>query len=446
MVRTRGSYSPLVTDAVSFSSGGCAPRIPPTRSLAGTPKSPAPLAWLTRCRSFALITATDRGTKQRPGSLQVFPGVALAVGTAQQERRVEGRNQLGAAEIEDAAAQARDRVVAPEQRLRGERAERHDHARADGVDLLEEERLARRDLVRLGIAVPRRAAFDHVGDVDLIALEIDRQDHLRQELTGLADKRDPLLVFVRARRLTDEHQVRVGVADAEHDLLPPEPRQLAARTVGPNLNLDRGEAFRASPGYLNNRTGSRKLGAGSRRPIAVRRSRSPPRIRTHSRDPEVANEAEVLGGLLPEVGHALTACPEPGRGACPEPGRRARDARSCSIRSRIFDASSVLSCIGCSTSPSAEMNTAALVSLSKPAPSRETSLATIRSTCFAASFFRARGRGSPVSAANPTSTGVPASPRAWPSSARMSGVRTKVNVSGPSPFAIFASAAPDCGV
>src|SRR6266568_1060482 len=33
--------------------GGFAPPDPPARSLAGTPMIPAPLAWLTRCRSFA---------------------------------------------------------------------------------------------------------------------------------------------------------------------------------------------------------------------------------------------------------------------------------------------------------------------------------------------------------------------------------------------------------
>jgi hypothetical protein len=43
----------LTRDARSFSPGGFAPPVPPTRSLAGAP-GPAPLAWLTRC-SFACL-------------------------------------------------------------------------------------------------------------------------------------------------------------------------------------------------------------------------------------------------------------------------------------------------------------------------------------------------------------------------------------------------------
>ena len=109
---------------------------------------------------------------------------------AQQVGRVEGRNQLRAAVVEDAAAQARDRIVRPQQRLRRELAERDDHLRLDDVDLPEQERLAGLDFVRLGIAVLRRPALDDVGDVDVVALEVDRLDDLRQQLAGAADERD----------------------------------------------------------------------------------------------------------------------------------------------------------------------------------------------------------------------------------------------------------------
>ena len=131
-----------------------------------------------------------------------------------------------------------------------------------------------------------------------------------------------------------------------------------------------------------------KLGAEVRRAL-------PSRIASQPGHAELRGEAQMLGDLLADVGHRRRTS-----------GVRV-DASSCSTRSRIFDASSVLSCSGCSTSPSAEMKTAALVSVSKPASSRDTSLATIRSTCLDASFWRARGRGSPVSAAKPTRTGVP---------------------------------------
>ena len=36
---------------------------------------------------------------------------------------------------------------------------------------------------------------------------------------ALADERLALFIFVRARRLADEHELRVNAADAEHDRL-----------------------------------------------------------------------------------------------------------------------------------------------------------------------------------------------------------------------------------
>ena len=47
-------------------------------------------------------------------------------------------------------------------------------------------------------------------------------------------------VFVGAGRLADEHQIGVGIADAEHDLLPAERVQLAARAVA-DVGADGGE-------------------------------------------------------------------------------------------------------------------------------------------------------------------------------------------------------------
>jgi DNA polymerase len=52
-----------------------------------------------------------------------------------------------------------------------------------------------------------------------------------EQLPGLADEREPLLVLVEAGRLADEHEIRLGVADAEHDLRP-RLREAAARAAG----------------------------------------------------------------------------------------------------------------------------------------------------------------------------------------------------------------------
>ena len=91
-------------------------------------------------------------------------------------------------------------------------------ARLDQLDLPEEVRLARLDLVGHGVTVPGRAALDHVRDVDVCALEPDAREQLVEELAGLADERVALLVLVEAGRLADEHQVGVRVTDAEDDL------------------------------------------------------------------------------------------------------------------------------------------------------------------------------------------------------------------------------------
>src|SRR5207245_7912562 len=81
-----------------------------------------------------------------------------------------------------------------------------------------EERLAGEQLVGLGVAVVRRAALDGVADVDVLAPQAHRLDHLRQQLAGLAHERVTLQVLVLARRLADEHQARLGAADAEPDV------------------------------------------------------------------------------------------------------------------------------------------------------------------------------------------------------------------------------------
>ena len=120
-----------------------------------------------------------------------------------------------------------DAVGLAREELRGEVAERGDQLRLDELDLLEEVALARLDLVGLRVAVPRRAALDHVGDVDVLAREADSGEELVEELPGLADERIALLVLVEAGRLAHEHEVGGGIAHAEDDLRPPR-RELAA--------------------------------------------------------------------------------------------------------------------------------------------------------------------------------------------------------------------------
>src|SRR3972149_5604720 len=98
-------------------------------------------------------------------------------------------NELTAAVGEDAPSKARDAFVGPpvENRAAGFR------------------------LVGLGLAIIGWTAFHHVRDVDLLPGEVDRLDDLREELSGGAHERNPLTVFLLARALSDEHQLRFGV-------------------------------------------------------------------------------------------------------------------------------------------------------------------------------------------------------------------------------------------
>jgi hypothetical protein len=68
-----------------------------------------------------------------------------------------------------------------------------------------------------GRQVPRRAAQD-VRDVDLRAQEPDRAEQLVEEPAGRADEGLALQVLVAARRLADEEQLGVRVADSEDDV------------------------------------------------------------------------------------------------------------------------------------------------------------------------------------------------------------------------------------
>ena len=204
------------------------------------------------------------------------------------------RDQLRAAVLEHAASKPRNRIERPQQRLRAELAERDDHLRLDDVDLPEEERLAGLDFVRLGIPVLGRAALDDVGDVDVLALERDGFDDLRQELPRAADERKALLIFVASRSFADEHQVGFGVADAEHDLRAPQRMELAAGAVA-DIGADGREALDRHQG---DRHRPDLLGGRRRDRCGFNGSRPPERIAADAGDAELLGEAEMFPGLV----------------------------------------------------------------------------------------------------------------------------------------------------
>ena len=148
--------------------------------------------------------------------------------------RIEQDAAAGDRELLLLAVHARDPERPAGEELGREVAERRDHLRLDQLDLAEEVRLARLDLVRLRIAVAGRPAFQDIRHEHVVARDPDPGQELVEQLPRLADERDALLVLVEAGSLADEHQVGVRVARAEHDLRP-SLREPAARATQRSL-------------------------------------------------------------------------------------------------------------------------------------------------------------------------------------------------------------------
>src|SRR5690554_1491083 len=112
--------------------------------------------------------------------LHVLPRRALPLRVAQQRRRVVGHQEREAVEVVEGAAERAERGRPPEQPVPGALADGEEHLRADERDLLVEDREVRGDLLGLGVPVAGRAALEDVGDVDLLALEVDGLEDLVQ--------------------------------------------------------------------------------------------------------------------------------------------------------------------------------------------------------------------------------------------------------------------------
>src|SRR6478672_1881087 len=123
------------------------------------------------------------------------------------EERIEEHARAAEHDLLLDAVHARDPERLAREELRGEVAERRDHLRLDQLDLAPEVRLTGLDLVRLRVAVSRRAAFEHVHHEHLVARHPDPGQQLAEQLPGSTDERHALLVLVEARRLADEHQI-----------------------------------------------------------------------------------------------------------------------------------------------------------------------------------------------------------------------------------------------
>ena len=94
------------------------------------------------------------------------------------------------------------------------------HLGADDAHLLAQMADAGGFFFRERVAVVRRAAFDDVRNIYARTVEIDHFKHIVEQLTGGADERLALQILLLARSFADEHQLALGIADAENDVVP----------------------------------------------------------------------------------------------------------------------------------------------------------------------------------------------------------------------------------
>ena len=151
-----------------------------------------------------------------------------------------GDRELGAAEVVPASAKLRHRRRSrPAESWRPPRPARH-NLRLNDFDLPHQKGRAGFALVAFRRAIARRTALNDVRDVDLFAAQAHGLDHVVEQLPGAAHERLALLIFVRARRFADEHQVGLRIADSENNLLAALLVQSAAGAVA-NVFADKAE-------------------------------------------------------------------------------------------------------------------------------------------------------------------------------------------------------------
>src|SRR5215469_5077489 len=105
-----------------------------------------------------------------------------------------------------------------EQILCGRGTERHDGLRLDGADLPHEKRDAGVAFVFFRGAILRGPAFHDIRYVHVFAAQAHGCNHIVQQLTGAADERQPLRVFIGTRAFANEHQLGLRIARTKDEI------------------------------------------------------------------------------------------------------------------------------------------------------------------------------------------------------------------------------------
>src|SRR5512145_814993 len=103
--------------------------------------------------------------------LDIIPDKFLISWIAQQISGMQSRHEFDSMILMPPPAQPHDRNFSLQQRLHGEFSQSDNDLGFDEINLALQKRFTRLDLIGLGIAVLRRTALDHVGDVDILPPE-----------------------------------------------------------------------------------------------------------------------------------------------------------------------------------------------------------------------------------------------------------------------------------
>src|SRR4030067_1002059 len=106
-----------------------------------------------------------------------------------------GGENLDPLKVKDPPAERSNFGICLKKRLGSKSPQGTDDVGLNGLDLLHQKRRTTPDLIGLWVPILRRAAFDDIGDVDLLSLEMNGLNDLGQKLPRLSDKRSSLNIF-----------------------------------------------------------------------------------------------------------------------------------------------------------------------------------------------------------------------------------------------------------
>ena len=121
--------------------------------------------------------------------------------------------------VMEPAAQLGDANLGLKHKVRRGVTERHDDIGPNASNLLTQKRRTGQHFLGPRIAISRWATLEHVGNVDVFALEASQRQNAVEILARRPHKRFALQILVTPRRLTDKHYAGVGVSHAKHDVM-----------------------------------------------------------------------------------------------------------------------------------------------------------------------------------------------------------------------------------